>query len=112
MTRSARGLLAFLVLTALSPLARAAEGPLPVSLFNGKDLSGWTFFLVDPKVKMEDVWSVRDGLLVCKGEPLGYLATPRNVHELPPGRRVALGARQRGRTWQGAEQRRPAPHQR
>ncbi|GAB4135369.1 MAG: DUF1080 domain-containing protein [Planctomycetaceae bacterium] len=45
------------------------------NLFNGKDLSGWTFFLVDKNAKMEDVWSVKDGLLVCKGKPMGYLAT-------------------------------------
>ena len=46
-------------------------------LFNGKDLSGWGFFLVDPKAKMADVWSVRDGLLVCTGKPMGYLATKK-----------------------------------
>jgi hypothetical protein len=52
--------------------ARATE---PVRLFNGKDLSGWSHFLVDPKVPAADVWSVRDGVLVCKGDPLGYLYT-------------------------------------
>ena len=75
MTRIQRALAAFLTLVAASPTVSAVEGPRKVSLFNGKDLSGWTFFLVDPDAKMEDVWSVRDGLLVCKGEPLGYLAT-------------------------------------
>jgi hypothetical protein len=44
-------------------------------LFNGECLAGWQCFLVDDDVKTEDVWSVRDGLLVCKGEPLGYLYT-------------------------------------
>jgi hypothetical protein len=46
-----------------------------VHLFDGKDLGGWSHVLVDPKVRMEDVWSVRDGVLVCKGEPLGFLQT-------------------------------------
>ena len=46
-----------------------------VALFNGKDLTGWTHYLVEPDVKMTDVWSVRDGLLICKGEPMGYIAT-------------------------------------
>jgi hypothetical protein len=46
-----------------------------VAVFNGKDLSGWKCHLVDESVKMEDVWSVEDGVLVCKGEPLGYLHT-------------------------------------
>lgn len=46
-----------------------------IHLFNGKDLSGWDYFLVDEAAGMEDVWSVEDGILVCKGEPGGYLAT-------------------------------------
>ena len=46
-----------------------------VALFNGKDLTGWTAFSAQPGVKLEDVWSVRDGLIICKGEPLGWLAT-------------------------------------
>jgi hypothetical protein len=66
-------------IAAILPLIIAAPTPsraaAPVQLWNGKDLSGWTFFLVDPKAKMEDVWSARDGLLVCKGEPLGFLMT-------------------------------------
>jgi YVTN family beta-propeller protein len=46
-----------------------------VRLFNGRDLGGWSAFLADPKVRMEDVWSVRDGILVGRGEPLGFLQT-------------------------------------
>jgi predicted esterase len=48
-----------------------------VDLFDGKSLDGWEHYLVDPKLKMSDVWSVRDGLLVCKGKPMGYLATKK-----------------------------------
>ena len=48
-----------------------------IALFNGKNLSGWSYYLVEPDVKMADVWSVRDGLLICKGEPMGYLATKK-----------------------------------
>jgi len=47
----------------------------PIALWNGKDLSTWSFFLVDPKAKMEDVFSVRDGMIVCTGTPLGFLMT-------------------------------------
>ena len=65
-------ILALGALPASSPTSDAAE---PVPLFNGKDLDGWSYFLVDPEVGMDDVWSVQDGLLVCKGEPLGYLYT-------------------------------------
>jgi hypothetical protein len=67
-------LLAAAVLGAAGALA-AADAPKPVPLFNGKDLAGWGFHLVDPNAKMGDVWSVRDGILVCKGEPIGYLHT-------------------------------------
>ena len=51
------------------------EGPQAIDLFNGNSLEGWRAFLVDPEVKKEEVWSVQDGVLVCKGEPLGYLYT-------------------------------------
>jgi hypothetical protein len=59
----------------LALAATAAHPAEMVRLFDGKDLSGWTHFLVDPKVEMKDVWSVEDGVLVCKGAPLGYLYT-------------------------------------
>jgi hypothetical protein len=40
-------------------------------LFNGKDLSGWTF----SSDEMKGTWSVRDGVLVDKGSPAGYIRT-------------------------------------
>lgn len=42
------------------------------NLFNGKDLTGW----VDVNTS-EDTWSVRDGLLVCSGKPIGVMRTDR-----------------------------------
>ena len=45
-----------------------------VRLFNGQDLSGWTAFTQDG-TPMEEVWSVRDGVLHCKGTPAGYIMT-------------------------------------
>lgn len=51
------------------------------SLFNGRDLRGWTYHLDQPGVKMEDVWSVKDGVLRCKGQPAGYLLTKKNNFE-------------------------------
>ncbi len=44
-----------------------------IALFNGKNLDGWQYVLADPQVKMEQVWSVRDGILVCQGTPVGAL---------------------------------------
>jgi hypothetical protein len=49
----------------------------PVSLFNGKDLSGWTFDVIDTEVKPEQIWSVADGILVCKGRPPGVIRTEK-----------------------------------
>ncbi len=70
--RPAVAFVAFVVLCASPAFAADAT---PVKLFNGKDLSGWKHFLVDTKVPMGDVWSVKDGVLICKGDPLGYLYT-------------------------------------
>ena len=58
-----------------APPTPEPEGPQAIDLFNGSNLEGWSAFLVDPEVKKEEVWSVQDGVLVCKGEPLGYLYT-------------------------------------
>ncbi len=70
---NSRTLIAFLVI--LSPcLALAGE---PVALFNGNDLSGWTAVLADENAKAEDVWSVHDGVLHCKGQPVGYIKTEK-----------------------------------
>lgn len=46
----------------------------PIELFNGRDLSGWNFFL-NSGGQRDDVWSVEDGILRCKGNPTGYLYT-------------------------------------
>lgn len=57
------------------PAASAAEGGKAVDLLAGDSLDGWAAFLEDPNVAKQDVWSVKDGVLVCKGEPMGYLYT-------------------------------------
>lgn len=57
-------------------MVRDLDAPLAgeVALFNGKDLNNWTFFLND-NGKMEDVWEVKDGMIICKGSPAGYIRT-------------------------------------
>ena len=52
--------------------ARAAEPPQFRDLFNGKDLSGWVNVNTD-----KDTWTVRDGLLVCSGRPIGVMRTEK-----------------------------------
>lgn len=51
------------------------SGNAPVELFNGRNLDGWQHVLADPAVPRDAVWSVRDGMIVCRGEPLGVLYT-------------------------------------
>ncbi|MCL4180698.1 MAG: DUF1080 domain-containing protein [Verrucomicrobia bacterium] len=47
----------------------------PIQLFNGENLRGWQAYLSQHGVARREVWSVEEGLLVCKGEPMGYLYT-------------------------------------
>ena len=54
-----------------------AEVAQTLDLFNGRNLSGWKSTLAKPEVKLEDVWSVREGMIVCKGEPMGFVETDR-----------------------------------
>jgi hypothetical protein len=57
--------------------SRARRDSGEIVLFNGKDFCGWTFHLANPSAKLEDVWSINgdEGILVCKGNPAGYLRT-------------------------------------
>jgi len=52
--------------------AQAAETPQFRDLFNGEDLSGWVNVNTD-----DDTWTVRDGLLVCGGHPIGVMRTEK-----------------------------------
>ncbi len=56
-------------------ISACSLGNQKINLFNGRDLSGWEYFLVDENAGMEDVWSVEDEILVCTGDPRGYLCT-------------------------------------
>ncbi|RME90559.1 MAG: DUF1080 domain-containing protein, partial [Verrucomicrobia bacterium] len=49
----------------------------PIALFNGKNLDGWHAYLSQHGVSRDEVWSVQDGILVCRGRPIGYLYTDR-----------------------------------
>ena len=43
-----------------------------VALFNGRDLAGWVNVNT-----AEDTWTVRDGLLICSGHPIGVMRTAK-----------------------------------
>src|SRR5688500_16624610 len=68
-----RLLMIALVSAAISGLA-LADGE-TIALFNNKDLTGWTAEFSKEGVKMEDVWRVEEGVLMCRGQPSGYLRT-------------------------------------
>ncbi|MBI4580760.1 MAG: DUF1080 domain-containing protein [Planctomycetes bacterium] len=63
------------------PVVSAATGAGEIQLFNGRDLEGWTAVLQEANVPMESVWAVQDGVLQCKGRPVGYLRTVRDDFE-------------------------------
>ena len=53
-------------------LPAAAQTPKFRDLFNGKNLKGWVNVNTDP-----DTWSVKKGLLICKGTPIGVMRSDR-----------------------------------
>ena len=44
-------------------------------LFNGQDFTGWTLFIPGDSVDVNQVWSVKDGVVHCTGVPDGYMRT-------------------------------------
>jgi hypothetical protein len=50
----------------------AADVPAYRDLFNGKDLTGWVNVNTD-----KDTWTVRDGMIVCTGRPIGVMRTDK-----------------------------------
>lgn len=65
----------FLGLALILSLGSGAHGSEPLQwrdLFNGKDLTGWVDVNTSP-----ETWSVKDGLLVCKGKPIGVMRSDK-----------------------------------
>lgn len=44
-------------------------------IFNGKDLKNWNFVVENNAVPGDQVFSVKEGVISIKGEPLGYMYT-------------------------------------
>ncbi len=44
-------------------------------LFNGKDFTGWVLFHEEKDIDVNSVWSVKDGIIHCTGDPFGYMRT-------------------------------------
>ena len=51
-------------------------GERQTKLFNGKDLTGWSFRLApDSDAEADDVFDVEDGVITIAGQPFGYMIT-------------------------------------
>jgi hypothetical protein len=64
------------------PMVPARADDKAISLFNGKDLSGWTIFIrhadkSDPRSDPKGVFKVEDGVIHISGEEFGCLTTER-----------------------------------
>jgi hypothetical protein len=59
----------------------AEESKQAEQLFNGKDLSNWTWVTDKGGSKLDDVWSVKDGVLHCTGNPRGYIRTNKDDYQ-------------------------------
>jgi hypothetical protein len=58
-----------------------AEQETIIQIFNGKDLSNWTFYLKDPSVNPSGVFTVDKGVIHIKGDPFGYMRTKDTYSE-------------------------------
>lgn len=65
-------LVAVLVFVTVSGFAQKRE-----SLFNGKNLKGWTIWVNDKNVSPEKFFYVKDGAIETPGVPMGYLRTKK-----------------------------------
>ena len=73
MKKNGLGLTCVVALLFFSDRAALAEDtPQYRDLFNGKDLSGWVNVNTE-----KDTWTVRDGLLVCSGHPIGVMRSDK-----------------------------------
>jgi len=50
-------------------------------LFNGKNLNNWRWVSDKKGSKMDDVWSIKEGILSCTGNPRGYIRTKNEGYE-------------------------------
>lgn len=53
----------------------------PIDLFNGKDLSNWTYDIGGKDTKPEDVYRVEDGLIKNAGRPSGVMRTKQTYKD-------------------------------
>jgi hypothetical protein len=60
---------------------RRNDNSVNIQLFNGQNLSNWTFHLKDPAVDPSSVFTVQNGVIHIKGDPFGYMRTKDTYSE-------------------------------
>ena len=66
----------------LAALVCVSCGERKTQLFNGKDLSGWTFHLdTASTVPATEVFGVKDGVITIAGQPFGYMITDQSFSD-------------------------------
>jgi hypothetical protein len=46
-----------------------------VTLWNGENFDGWKLYVPDETINVNNVWTVKDGVVHCTGKPNGYMRT-------------------------------------
>lgn len=64
-----------IIISLVAVLLISSCGSRGESLFNGKNLDGWTIYVEDPSVNPAEFFYVNDGMIETVGVPNGYLRT-------------------------------------
>lgn len=70
-----------LILTVCVCGAGCSTGPGYSRVTDRLELTDMEFFSADPQAAMQDVWRMEDDVLVCSGNPLGYLYTKGDMDD-------------------------------
>jgi hypothetical protein len=62
-------------------LGGLSSGNKKVSLWNGRDLTGWERVVSDPAADVNDIWRVQKGVIHCTGQVNGYLRTDKTYRD-------------------------------
>jgi len=65
----------------LTGCTQKQAAPEATDLFNGTDFTGWKLVSSDENVDVNDVWSVKDGVVHCTGVPNGYMMTEQSYSD-------------------------------
>jgi hypothetical protein len=70
-----RHLIYLLAFSFLVCITLSCSKPQTIQLWNGVDFSGWKLFVPSDTIDVNEVWSIKDAAIFCKGIPSSYLRT-------------------------------------